>query len=79
MKSKLPRTADGTVNFKSLDFSIEGTHTYTITENKGTEASVNYSTQSITANVDVKITTNSLLLSLTQVEMVDKKMPITNT
>ena len=46
--------ADGTVSFKSLTFNKEGTHTYTITENKGTDANVNYSAQSITATVDVK-------------------------
>ena len=33
--------ADGTVNFKSLTFNKEGSYTYTITENKGTDASVN--------------------------------------
>ena len=46
--------ADGTVNFKSLTFNKEGSYTYTITENKGTDATINYSTQSITATVDVK-------------------------
>ena len=65
--------ADGTVNFKSLTFNKEGSYTYTITENKGTDATINYSTQSITATVDVKKkTTNSSLLSLTQVEMLRK-------
>ena len=55
--------ANGTVTFKDLSYSEEGTHTYTITENKGTDASINYSTQSITATVDGrKQTTNSSLL-----------------
>ena len=58
-------TADGTVNFKSLTFNKEGTHTYTITENKGTDASVNYSTQSITATVDVKKTDDKLVATVT--------------
>ena len=57
--------ADGTVNFKSLTFNKEGTHTYTITENKGTDASVNYSTQSITATVDVKKTNDKLVATIT--------------
>ena len=57
--------ADGTVNFKSLTFNKEGTHTYTITENKGTDANVNYSTQSITATVDVKKTDDKLVASIT--------------
>jgi len=57
--------ADGTVNFKSLTFNKEGTHTYTITENKGTDANVNYSTQSITATVDVKKTDDKLVASVT--------------
>ena len=57
--------ADGTVNFKSLTFNKEGTHTYTITENKGTDASVNYSTQSITATVDVKKTDDKLVATVT--------------
>ena len=58
-------TADGTVNFKSLTFNKEGTHTYTITENKGTDASVNYSTQSITATVDVKKVNDKLVATVT--------------
>lgn len=58
-------TADGTVNFKSLTFNKEGTHTYTITENKGTDASVNYSTQSITATVDVKKDNDKLVATVT--------------
>ena len=57
--------ADGTVNFKSLTFNKEGTHTYTITENKGTDANVNYSTQSITATVDVKKTDDKLVATVT--------------
>ena len=57
--------ADGTVNFKSLTFNKEGTHTYTITENKGTDANVNYSTQSITATVDVKKENDKLVASVT--------------
>ncbi|MFR6444543.1 MAG: Spy0128 family protein [Streptococcus sp.] len=58
-------TADGTVNFKSLTFNKEGTHTYTITENKGTDASVNYSTQSIKATVDVKKDNDKLVATVT--------------
>ena len=57
--------ADGTVNFKALTFNKEGTHTYTITENKGTDANVNYSTQSITATVDVKKTDDKLVATVT--------------
>ena len=57
--------ADATVNFKSLTFNKEGTHTYTITENKGTDASVNYSTQSITATVDVKKDNDKLVATVT--------------
>ena len=57
--------ADGTVNFKSLTFNKEGTHTYTITENKGTDATINYSTQSITATVDVKKTDDKLVATVT--------------
>lgn len=57
--------ADGTVNFKSLTFNKEGTHTYTITENKGTDANVNYSTQSITATVDVKKENDKLVATVT--------------
>ncbi|MEZ7614576.1 Spy0128 family protein [Streptococcus sp. 27098_8_12] len=57
--------ADGSVNFKSLTFNKEGTHTYTITENKGTDASVNYSTQSIKATVDVKKDNDKLVATVT--------------
>ena len=57
--------ADGTVNFKSLTFNKEGSYTYTITENKGTDASVNYSTQSITATVDVKKENDKLVATVT--------------
>ena len=57
--------ADGTVNFKSLTFNKEGSYTYTITENKGTDANVNYSTQSITATVDVKKTDDKLVATVT--------------
>ena len=57
--------ADGTVNFKSLTFNKEGTYTYTITENKGEDASVNYSTQSITATVDVKKENDKLVATVT--------------
>ena len=57
--------ADGTVNFKSLTFNKEGTHTYTITENKGTDASVNYSTQIITATVEVKKVNDKLVATVT--------------
>ena len=57
--------ADGTVNFKSLTFNKEGTHTYTITENKGTDASINYSSQIITATVDVKKTNDKLVATVT--------------
>ena len=57
--------ADGTVNFKSLTLNKEGTYTYTITENKGTDASVNYSTQSITATVDVKKENDKLVATVT--------------
>ena len=57
--------ADGTVNFKSLTFNKEGTHTYTITENKGTDTSVNYSTQSIKATVDVKKDNDKLVATVT--------------
>lgn len=68
-KNKVVETAknkaDGTVNFKSLTFNKEGTYTYTITENKGTDASVNYSTQSITATVDVKKENDKLVATVT--------------
>ena len=57
--------ANGTVNFKALTFNKEGTHTYTITENKGTDATINYSTQSITATVDVKKTDDKLVATVT--------------
>lgn len=57
--------ADGTVNFKSLTFNKEGSYTYTITENKGTDANVNYSTQSITATVDVKKENDKLVATVT--------------
>ena len=57
--------ADGTVNFKSLTFNKEGSYTYTITENKGTDATINYSTQSITATVDVKKTNDKLVATVT--------------
>ena len=57
--------ADGTVNFKSLTFNKEGSYTYTITENKGTDATINYSTQSITATVDVKKTDDKLVAPVT--------------
>ena len=68
-KNKVVETAknkaDGTVNFKSLTLNKEGTYTYTITENKGTDASVNYSTQSITATVDVKKADDKLVATVT--------------
>ena len=57
--------ANGTVTFKDLSYSEEGTHTYTITENKGTDASINYSTQSITATVDVKKANDKLVATVT--------------
>lgn len=57
--------ADGTVNFKSLTFNKEGSYTYTITENKGTDATINYSTQSITATVDVKKENDKLVATVT--------------
>ena len=57
--------ADGTVNFKSLTFNKEGSYTYTITENKGTDATINYSTQSITATVDVKKANDKLVATVT--------------
>ena len=57
--------ADGTVNFKSLTFNKEGSYTYTITENKGTDATINYSTQSITATVDVKKDNDKLVATVT--------------
>ena len=57
--------ADGTVTFKELSYTEEGTHTYTITENKGTDASINYSTQTITATVDVKKANDKLVATVT--------------
>ena len=57
--------ADGTVTFKELSYTAEGTHTYTITENKGTDASINYSTQTITATVDVKKENDKLVATVT--------------
>ena len=57
--------ADGTVDFKSLTFNKEGTHTYTITENKGTDASINYSSQIIKATVEVKKVNDKLVATVT--------------
>lgn len=57
--------ANGTVTFKELSYTAEGTHTYTITENKGTDASINYSTQTITATVDVKKVNDKLVATVT--------------
>ena len=57
--------ANGTVTFKELSYTAEGTHTYTITENKGTDASINYSTQSITATVEVKKVNDKLVATVT--------------
>ena len=57
--------ADGTVTFKELSYTAEGTHTYTITENKGTDASINYSNQIITATVDVKKVNDKLVPTVT--------------
>ena len=57
--------ANGTVCFKELSYTEEGTHTYTITENKGTDASINYSTQTITATVDVKKANDKLVATVT--------------
>ena len=57
--------ADGTVTFKELSYTAEGTHTYTITENKGTDASINYSTQTITATVAVKKANDKLVATVT--------------
>ncbi|WP_449159471.1 Spy0128 family protein [Streptococcus sp.] len=57
--------ANGTVSFKELSYTEEGTHTYTITENKGTDASINYSTQTITATVEVKKTNDKLVATVT--------------
>ena len=57
--------ANGTVTFKKLSYTAEGTHTYTITENKGTDASINYSTQTITATVAVKKDNDKLVATVT--------------
>ena len=57
--------ANGTVTFKELSYTSEGTHTYTITENKGTDASINYSTQTITATVAVKKDNDKLVATVT--------------
>lgn len=57
--------ANGTVTFKELSYPAEGTHTYTITENKGTDASINYSNQTITATVDVKKVNDKLVPTVT--------------
>ena len=57
--------ANGTVTFKELSYTAEGTHTYTINENKGTDASINYSTQTITATVDVKKVNDKLVPTVT--------------
>ena len=57
--------ANGTVTFKELTYTEEGTHTYTITENKGTDASINYSTQTITATVEVKKANDKLVATVT--------------
>ena len=57
--------ANGTVSFKELSYTEEGTHTYTITENKGTDASINYSTQTITATVAVKKDNDKLVATVT--------------
>ena len=57
--------ANGTVTFKELSYTAEGTHTYTITENQGTDASINYSTQTITATVEVKKVNDKLVATVT--------------
>ena len=57
--------ANGTVTFKELSYTAEGTHTYTINENKGTDASINYSSQTITATVDVKKVNDKLVPTVT--------------
>ena len=57
--------ADGTVNFKSLTFNKEGSYTYAITENKGTDATINYSTQAVKATVDVKKENDKLVATVT--------------
>ena len=57
--------ANGTVTFKELSYTAEGKHTYTITENKGKDASINYSNQTITATVDVKKVNDKLVATVT--------------
>ena len=57
--------ANGTVTFKELSYPAEGKHTYTINENKGTDASINYSKQTITATVDVKKVNDKLVPTVT--------------
>ena len=57
--------ADGSVTFKELSYTAEGTHTYTITENKGTDDSISYSTQTITATVEVKKANDKLVATVT--------------
>ena len=57
--------ADGTVKFKSLTFNKEGSYTYAITENKGTDATINYSTQAVKATVDVKKENDKLVATVT--------------
>jgi len=57
--------ANGTVTFKELSYTAEGTHTYTITENKGKDASINYSNQTITATVDLKKENDKLVATVT--------------
>ena len=57
--------ANGTVTFQELSYTAEGTHTYTITENKGTDDSISYSTQTITATVEVKKANDKLVATVT--------------
>ena len=57
--------ADGTVKFKSLTFNKEGSYTYAITENKGTDATINYSTQAVKATVEVKKVNDKLVATVT--------------
>ena len=57
--------ANGTVTFKELTYTEEGTHTYTITENQGTDTSINYSKQLITATVEVKKVNDKLVATVT--------------
>ena len=57
--------ANGTVTFKELTYTEEGTHTYTITENQGTDTSINYSKQMITATVEVKKANDKLVATVT--------------